>query len=221
MRLTVLGAGAIGPATAVLAVGQRLRRVLRQLQPPRDIRHRQARGSDQRRRAVGNIKGGGEVGERIIAQPPPDCLGDGQLTGRGEQQDVAIRRGAGRPPITDAIAFGVAFHLDYGMITLLAQDPIGGLELRKHDGEWVRASFVEGTFKVWTNDLYLSNAHRACELIRKKSLLYIDFIQSAMTPPARVRPECLSPKHPRPVSADQIRRRPDQPFSGRSEVRAP
>ena len=68
----------------------------------------------------------------------------------------------------DENAFGVAPHTDYGMITLLTQDPIGGLELRKRDGEWVRASYIPGTFiinlgdmfKVWTNDLYVSNLHR-------------------------------------------------------------
>ena len=33
-------------------------------------------------------------------------------------------------PMSDEKAFGVAPHTDYGMITLLLQDPIGGLELR-------------------------------------------------------------------------------------------
>ena len=36
-------------------------------------------------------------------------------------------------PIPDDKAFGVAPHSDYGMITLLSQDPIGGLELLKRD----------------------------------------------------------------------------------------
>ena len=34
-------------------------------------------------------------------------------------------------PISDDKEFGVAPHTDYGMITMLAQDPIGGLELEK------------------------------------------------------------------------------------------
>ncbi|HMK78432.1 MAG TPA: 2-oxoglutarate and iron-dependent oxygenase domain-containing protein [Xanthobacteraceae bacterium] len=71
-------------------------------------------------------------------------------------------------PMSDEKAFGVAPHTDYGMITLLLQDPIGGLELKKRDGEWVSAPFVPGTlvinigdlFQRWTNDIYTSNQHR-------------------------------------------------------------
>ena len=48
-------------------------------------------------------------------------------------------------PVTDDKAFGVALHSDYGMITLLSQDPIGGLELRKRDGGWIGAPFIPGT----------------------------------------------------------------------------
>lgn len=71
-------------------------------------------------------------------------------------------------PMSDEKAFGVAPHTDYGMITLLLQDPIGGLELKKRDGEWVSAPYVPGTlvinigdlFQRWTNDIYASNQHR-------------------------------------------------------------
>lgn len=53
------------------------------------------------------------------------------------------------------------------MITLLTQDSIGGLELRKRDGEWIGVPWIVGTFvvslgdkfKVWTNDRYVSNLH--------------------------------------------------------------
>lgn len=71
-------------------------------------------------------------------------------------------------PMSDEKAFGVAPHTDYGMVTLLLQDPIGGLELKKRDGEWVSAPYVPGTlvinigdlFQRWTNDVYASNQHR-------------------------------------------------------------
>lgn len=70
--------------------------------------------------------------------------------------------------VEDDTAFGVAPHTDYGMITLLNQDPVGGLEVRKRDGEWLAAPYVDGTYVInigdlfqrWTNDVYVSNQHR-------------------------------------------------------------
>ena len=59
-------------------------------------------------------------------------------------------------------------HTDYGCITLLAQDDVGGLEVQANDGQWISAPPVENTFVVnigdlmqrWTNDQYKSTAHR-------------------------------------------------------------
>jgi isopenicillin N synthase-like dioxygenase len=67
-----------------------------------------------------------------------------------------------------SLELGAAAHTDYGMLTILAQDPIGGLELRTRGGEWVAAPYIEDTLvvnlgdmvKVWTNDTYVSNPHR-------------------------------------------------------------
>lgn len=66
------------------------------------------------------------------------------------------------------LELGAAAHTDYGMLTILAQDPIGGLELCTRSGEWVAAPFVDGTLvinlgdmvKIWTNETYVSNPHR-------------------------------------------------------------
>ena len=71
-------------------------------------------------------------------------------------------------PPDKASGFGVAPHTDYGMITLLWQDPIGGLELRTRSGDWILAPYIDNTliinlgdlFRRWTNDIYVSNPHR-------------------------------------------------------------
>ena len=65
-------------------------------------------------------------------------------------------------------SIGAHAHSDYGLTTVLAQDPSGGLELQKPDGSWIAAPYVPGTFVVnlgdlmarWTNDVYRSNQHR-------------------------------------------------------------
>jgi isopenicillin N synthase-like dioxygenase len=68
----------------------------------------------------------------------------------------------------DGSVYGAGAHTDYGNLTLLAQDTVGGLEVRKRDGTWTVVPPLAGTFVCnigdclmrWTNDLYVSNAHR-------------------------------------------------------------
>ena len=64
--------------------------------------------------------------------------------------------------------FGSAPHTDYGFITLLAQDEVGGLEIRNKAGEWIAAPPIPDTFVMnvgdilarWSNDRFVSTPHR-------------------------------------------------------------
>ncbi|MCB1494984.1 MAG: isopenicillin N synthase family oxygenase [Bauldia sp.] len=63
---------------------------------------------------------------------------------------------------------GAGAHTDYGDVTLLLTDDVGGLEVRTRRGEWITVPPRPGTFVCnigdclmrWTNDLYVSTPHR-------------------------------------------------------------
>lgn len=64
--------------------------------------------------------------------------------------------------------YGVGPHTDFGVLTILAQDDVGGLEVETIEGEWIKAPPIEGTLVVnvadllhrWTNGIYKSTPHR-------------------------------------------------------------
>jgi isopenicillin N synthase-like dioxygenase len=63
---------------------------------------------------------------------------------------------------------GAGEHTDYGSLTILLTDNVGGLEVRRRDGTWIDAPPIPGTFICnigdclmrWSNDTYVSTAHR-------------------------------------------------------------
>jgi len=71
-------------------------------------------------------------------------------------------------PPSPARRLGIYPHTDYGFITILAQDDVGGLEIQRVDGEWIEAPPLPGSFVVnlgdaaarWTNDVFNSSPHR-------------------------------------------------------------
>ena len=63
---------------------------------------------------------------------------------------------------------GAGEHTDYGNLTLLAVDEVGGLVVRTRAGAWVDAPVIPGALVCnigdclmrWTNDVYVSTPHR-------------------------------------------------------------
>tara|TARA_B100001250_G_C19729344_1_gene757671 strand:- start:332 stop:1321 length:990 start_codon:yes stop_codon:yes gene_type:complete len=66
------------------------------------------------------------------------------------------------------IGNGIGSHIDYGFLTILLQDKIGGLEIKTFNDEWFSAPIIPGTFLInvghmiqrWTNDYYMATIHR-------------------------------------------------------------
>ncbi|MGB1824666.1 MAG: isopenicillin N synthase family dioxygenase [Ilumatobacteraceae bacterium] len=63
---------------------------------------------------------------------------------------------------------GCGTHTDYGSVTVLTDDGIGGLQVRTRDGDWLDVVVPDGCavvnlgdlMAIWTNDRYVSNPHR-------------------------------------------------------------
>ena len=64
--------------------------------------------------------------------------------------------------------FGVGPHTDFGVLTVLCQDSVGGLQVETINGEWVHAPPIDGTLVInvadllnrWTDGVYKSTPHR-------------------------------------------------------------
>ena len=83
-----------------------------------------------------------------------------------------------QPADLGAEQFGVGPHTDFGVLTVLAQDNVGGLQVQDANGDWVEAPPVPGSLVVnvgdllarWTNDAYRSTPHRVVNSSGKERL---------------------------------------------------
>lgn len=96
---------------------------------------------------------------------------------------------------------GCGAHTDWGALTLLMQDDVGGLQVWDDAAGWVDAPPVPGTYIVnlgdmiarWTNDRYRSTLHRVVNLSGKERYSVPYFFSGNPDEPVVCLPGCLSP----------------------------
>lgn len=99
---------------------------------------------------------------------------------------------------------GAGAHTDWGALTVLAQDEVGGLEVRNVAGEWIRATPLPGTFVVnlgdmiqrWTNGIYRSTLHRVLNAGDRDRYSIAFFFNPDATARVECLPTCHDAAHP-------------------------
>ncbi|KAL4937764.1 hypothetical protein BDV06DRAFT_232379 [Aspergillus oleicola] len=107
------------------------------------------------------------------------------------------------PPDAAGTTRGVGAHTDFGALTLLLQDDVGGLEvLHKATNTWHHVPPVKGAFvcnigdlmQRWTNDRYKSTMHRVISPLSGKDRYSCAFFNDgALDMTVECLPTCISP----------------------------
>lgn len=125
--------------------------------------------------------------------------------------------------------FGSAPHTDYGFITLLAQDEVGGLEVKNKAGDWIAAPPIPDTFVMnvgdilarWSNDRFVSTPHRVINRSGRERYSQPFFFDPHMDTLIEVLPTCVppgkTPKYEPVVYGDYLMERIDKNYQARGK----
>jgi isopenicillin N synthase-like dioxygenase len=125
--------------------------------------------------------------------------------------------------------YGAAPHTDYGNVTVLWQDAVGGLEVQTRDGAWIDARPIPGTFVCnigdclmrWSNDTYVSTPHRVVNRSGRQRWSIPFFLDPNGDAPVKCLPSCTGPGrpvlYPPTNGADYLRERLDATYAFRQK----
>lgn len=105
--------------------------------------------------------------------------------------------GAGPEAIDWTRSWGVGEHTDYGLLTLLAQDRHGGLQVKTRAGDWLSAPPIPGTLVVNVGDMlerltggrFRSAPHRVANTSGRDRLSFPLFFDPDFAAPMRPLPQ--------------------------------
>jgi isopenicillin N synthase-like dioxygenase len=108
------------------------------------------------------------------------------------------------PGADPAREMGAAAHTDWELISILAQDQTGGLQIRLRSGEWIAAPPIPGSFIVnlgdmmarWTNDRYASTPHRVMNKSDRDRYSVVFFCDPAYDTRVECLPSCTDAARP-------------------------
>jgi len=123
------------------------------------------------------------------------------------REPIGIQRLLHYPPqdkVEDDRLIGIGAHTDYGCLTILAQDNVGGLQVMHRDGHWVDAPSVPNTFIInigdmlqqLTNDTYLANLHRVINVSGRERYSIPCFFDVDYDTEFAPLESCVSAEHP-------------------------
>jgi len=123
---------------------------------------------------------------------------------------------------------GAGEHTDYGMLTLLFQDDVGGLQVLDANKSWQDVDHVEGAIVInsgdmlerWTNGRYKSTLHRVQPRIGQRERYSIAmFVDPDSTTPVSVLESCKSADNParyeKITAGEHLQRRIEATHKGR------
>jgi isopenicillin N synthase-like dioxygenase len=137
------------------------------------------------------------------------------------------------PPVEGPLPdgqLGAGEHTDYGNVTLLATDAVGGLMVRDRSGQWLNAPVVPGAFVCnigdclmrWSNDVYVSTPHKVVSPPNKDRYSIAFFLDPNPDANVACLPTCVAPdrpaKYPPVAGADFLRSRLEPTYAARASA---